>query len=112
MVKYNSNQLSAVFSALSDETRRGIIASLAKQTLSAQELAAPYSMSLPAISKHLKVLENADLVHREIKGRQHIFSLNVNSLVSANEWLEHHQQFWQKSLAKLDTYLKETKEQS
>lgn len=112
MVKYNSNQLNAIFSALSDETRRGIIASLTKESLSAQELAAPYSMSLPAISKHLKVLEKADLLQREVKGRQHIFSLNVESLARATEWLEQHQQFWHKSLTKLDTYLTKKKRQS
>jgi DNA-binding transcriptional ArsR family regulator len=105
MVKYNSTQLNSIFSALSDETRRGIVASLTKESLSAQQLAAPYSMSLPAISKHLKVLEKANLVEREIKGRQHIFSLNVKTMASASEWLEQHQKFWHQSLAKLDSYL-------
>ncbi len=105
MVKYNTEQLNRVFSALSDETRRGIIASLTRESLSAQELAAPYSISLPAISKHLKVLEKADLLQREVQGRQHIFSLNVKTLASASDWLEHHQKFWYQSLAKLDKYL-------
>ena len=105
MVKYNTEQLNRVFSALSDETRRGIIASLTRESLSAQELAAPYSISLPAISKHLKVLEKADLLQREVQGRQHIFSLNVQTLASASDWLEHHQKFWYQSLAKLDKYL-------
>ena len=112
MVKYNSTQLDAVFSALSDETRRGIIASLTDKSLSAQELAAPYSISLPAISKHLKVLEKADLLKREVQGRQHIFSLNVKTLSCASDWLEYHQQFWQKSMANLDNFLIKKKRKS
>ena len=106
MVKYNSEQLNNVFSALSDETRRGIIASLTNESLSAQELAAPYSISLPAISKHLKVLERAGLLCRDVQGRQHIFTLNVKTLACASEWLDHHQTFWEQSLGKLDKYLK------
>ena len=105
MVKYNSQHLNAVFSALSDETRRGIVASLTKKSLSAQELAAPYDMSLPAISKHLKVLEKAELVERDVQGRKHIFSLNVSTLAQASDWLEQHQKFWHQSLSKLDSYL-------
>ncbi|MCZ6803258.1 MAG: metalloregulator ArsR/SmtB family transcription factor [Proteobacteria bacterium] len=106
MVKYNTAQLNQIYSALSDQTRRGIIVSLTNQTQSAQKLAAPYEMSLPAISKHLKVLEKAKLVRREIKGRTHLFSLDVKTLQKASDWLIFHQQFWQQSLSKLEGFLK------
>jgi len=105
MVKYNTAQLDQIFSALSDKTRRGIIVNLTRKTLSAQELAAPYEMSLPAISKHLKVLETAKLVRRQIKGRTHLFSLDIKTIQKASDWLTFHQHFWQQNLSKLEDYL-------
>ena len=109
MVKYNTAQLDQIFSALSDQTRRGIVVNLTRQTLSAQELATPYEMSLPAVSKHLKVLERAKLVHRQIKGRTHLFSLNIKTLQKASDWLTFHQHFWQQNLSQLEDYLKTNK---
>lgn len=109
MVKYNTAQLDLIYSALSDQTRRGIIVNLTSRTLTAQELAAPYDMSLPAISKHLKVLEKAKLVRRQIKGRTHHFSLDIKTLQKASDWLTFHQQFWQQNLSNLEDFLKTNK---
>lgn len=105
MVKYNSAELDLVFSALSDQTRRGIIKNLTKQKRTAQELAAPFSISLPAVSKHLKVLERAGLIRREIRGRTHVFSLDIKSLQKASAWLKFHQDYWEQSLAKMEDFL-------
>ena len=105
MVKYNSAELDLVFSALSDQTRRGIVKGLTEKKRTAQELAAPFSISLPAISKHLKVLERAQLIRREIKGRTHVFSLEIESLEKASAWLKFHQEYWEQSLTKMEILL-------
>ena len=109
MVNYISPHLDSVFLALSDPTRRGMIHSLTGGRRTARELAAPFTISLPAVSKHLKILERARLIQRKIIGRTHIFSLDAKSLNHAAAWLAGHQRFWEQNLHKLDRYLKEEK---
>src|SRR6516165_2337153 len=88
MVKYYSEQLDRTFFALSDPTRRAIIGNLAaKGTCSVLELAEPFNMSLPASSKHMKLLENANLVTRKKEGRNHYLRLCATPMSEANEWI-------------------------
>jgi len=116
MVKYKLNKgsaaLSLIFFALSSEVRRGILAQLSKQGATAQELAAPHDVSLPAISKHLKVLEEAKLVTRRVEGRTHNFTLNVGAIETAEEWLELHRHFWEGSLKRLEEFVMKDKPKS
>jgi DNA-binding transcriptional ArsR family regulator len=107
MVKYYSEQLDRTFFALSDPTRRAIIGNLAaKGTCSVLELAEPFNMSLPAISKHLKLLENANLISRERKGRVHYLRLCGGPMSEASEWLAAYEIFWNRQLEALEQYLK------
>jgi DNA-binding transcriptional ArsR family regulator len=96
MVKYNTDNLNDVFSVLSDPTRRSIIEQLSKGERSVQELAQPFDMSLPAISKHLKVLENAGLVMHRKEGRYRYYSIKPDSMDNACEWMETLKQLWSK----------------
>jgi DNA-binding transcriptional ArsR family regulator len=105
-----SDMLDNTFAALADPTRRAIISHLAGEAASVSELAKPFQFSLPAISKHLKVLEGAGLILREKKGRVHRIHLVARPLKEASEWIEHYKAFWQQRLDALDTYLKEWKQ--
>jgi DNA-binding transcriptional ArsR family regulator len=105
MVKYSSDTLDKTFSALSDPTRRAILARLAEGDASVSELAAPFAMSLPAISKHLRVLEQAGLVERTKDGRVHRLRLVAQPLHDAAAWIAHYQRFWQQQLEVLADYL-------
>jgi DNA-binding transcriptional ArsR family regulator len=108
MVNYTrdeSSRLSSVFSALSDPTRRAIIARLARGEANAGELAAPFDMTLPAITKHLKVLERAGLLHREIDGRVHRCRLVAGPMDDAIAWITRHRKFWNDQLDGLAAYL-------
>src|SRR5271163_3448093 len=108
MVKHYSEQLDRTFFALSDPTRRAIIGNLAaKGTCSVLELAQPFDMSLPAISKHLKLLENANLIAREKRGRVHHLRLCSQPMREANDWLATYSQFWKIQLDSLEDYLVE-----
>ena len=106
MVKYSSDRLDATFSALADPTRRGMLATLASGEATVSDLAAPYDMSLAAASKHVKKLEAAGLVSREVKGRTHICRLEASALREAYEWTARYQQFWMDRLDALETALK------
>jgi DNA-binding transcriptional ArsR family regulator len=99
--------LTSVFAALAHPTRRGILAALARGEASAGELAAPFDVSLPAISRHLKTLEDAALVTREVRGRTHVLRLNPRPLQEVDGWLEPYRQAWETRLDRLDTYLEE-----
>jgi len=88
-------QLDRVFFALSDGTRRGILARLAQGSTTIGELAAPFEISKPAISKHMKILENAGLIARTITGRQHQCTLTTAGLKTAEDWLNFHREFWE-----------------
>lgn len=108
MVKHYSEQLDRTFFAISDPTRRAIIGNLAaKGTCSVLELAEPFNMSLPAISKHLKLLENANLITREVKGRVHYLRLSAEPMSEANEWLSNYSKFWINRLDSLERFLME-----
>jgi DNA-binding transcriptional ArsR family regulator len=111
MVKYTSEQLTTVFLALADPTRRAILARLTHGEASGTELARPFSISVPAISKHLRVLEHADLILHRKDGRTHRFRLAARPLKDAAAWLEHYRQFWEAQLDSLDTYLQVTSEE-
>ncbi len=108
MVKYYEEPLDYVFFALADNTRRCILLDLKKGYKTAQELAAPFTISLPAISKHLKILEKAKLLKREVKGRQHYFYLQSESFRSVDDWTSFFEEFWTENLENLDNLLQET----
>lgn len=105
MVKYSENELDSTFSALADPTRRAILARLAKGETQVTELAEPFGMSLPAVSRHLKVLEKANLIIRRKDGRIHRFTVNPEPMDSAKSWIEFHQRFWKQQLESLDRFL-------
>jgi DNA-binding transcriptional ArsR family regulator len=101
------DRLTQTFSALADPTRRAILARLASGEASVSELAAPFAMSLPAISKHLKVLEHAGLITRSREAQWRPCRLEPRPLKNAADWLEHYRIFWEQSLNRLEDYLKE-----
>ena len=105
MVNYQTNSLDAVFSALGDPTRRAILARLAQGETRVSELARPHHMSLPAISKHLRVLESAGLVRKEKHGRVINCSLAPDPLKGAADWIDQYRQFWEAQLDALAEYL-------
>ena len=110
MVNDSSGRLDTVFLALADPTRRAILERLARGEASGTELARPFSISVPAISKHLRVLEHADLIlHRKI-GRTHLFRLAASPMRDAATWLAQYQQFWEAQFDTLETYLQATSE--
>lgn len=102
--------LDEVFHALSDRTRRAMLARLAKGPATVTELARPFAMALPSASKHLKVLERACLVERVIDGRVHRCSLAPKALQDAGQWLEHYRAFWEGKLDFLAQYAESANE--
>lgn len=109
MVKYSSKTLNRTFAALADPTRRRILADLATGDQCVTRLARPYAMSLPAISKHLRVLEKAGLLRRRRYGRVHELQLDAAPLKHAARWVEEYRKFWEGSLDRLAEYLEKTK---
>jgi DNA-binding transcriptional ArsR family regulator len=108
MVKYNDDRLDRIFSALSDRTRRGLLARLgSRQTMSISELAEPLDMSLPAVMKHLDVLGDAGLIKRSKNGRTVSCVLDATPMQHANEWLERYQKFWTASFDRLAQFLED-----
>ncbi|MET0143945.1 MAG: metalloregulator ArsR/SmtB family transcription factor [Ilumatobacteraceae bacterium] len=103
----HSDRLDAAFAALADPTRRAIIARLTLGEASVTELARPFAMSQPAISKHLKVLERAGLVSRRRDAQRRPCRLNAPALRDATEWLDGYRQFWAESYERLDELLAE-----
>ena len=101
--------LDATFAALADPTRRAILARLAAGEASVTELAEPFAMSQPAISKHLRVLEHAGLISRGRDAQRRPRRLEAKPLAEANDWLEHYRQFWEQSFNRLDDLLDELK---
>jgi DNA-binding transcriptional ArsR family regulator len=108
MVKYSSRTLNRTFAALADPTRRRILAHLARGDQRVTHLARPHAMSLPAISKHLRVLEKAGLLRRRRYGRVHQMQLDAKPLKQAAEWVEEYRRFWEESLDRLAEYLEKT----
>ena len=106
---YEETTLDATFAALADPTRRAILARLATGQASVAELAAPFSMSQPAISKHLRVLERAGLISRSRDAQRRPRRLEARPLAQAAEWLEHYREFWEENFQRLDALLDELK---
>jgi len=106
----SSGRLDATFAALADPTRRAILARLASGEASVNELAEPFEMSQPAISKHLKVLERAGLISRGLDAQRRPRKLEAKPLAEANKWLEQYRQFWEASFGRLDALLLELKD--
>lgn len=107
MVKYSARMLDRTFGALADPTRRRILEQLSHGDRCVTDLARPYSMSLPAVSKHLRVLEKAGLIRRRRDGRVHHLKLDAEPMKQAQQWIEEYRRFWEESFDRLDEYLKE-----
>jgi DNA-binding transcriptional ArsR family regulator len=104
-----TDQLDATFAALADPTRRAILARLTSGQASVTELAEPFAMTQPAISKHLKVLERAGLISRGRDAQRRPCRLEAKRLAEANDWLENYRKFWEGSFQRLDAVLEEMK---
>lgn len=103
------SRLDATFAALADPTRRAILARLMSGEVTVMELAEPFAMSQPAISKHLKVLEHAGLISRGREAQRRPCRLEAKRLAEATQWLEEYRKFWEGSFQRLDTLLQELK---
>ena len=103
----SADPMSVTFAALSDPTRRAILERLASGEASVTELAAPFAMSAPAITKHLKVLERAGLISRSRDAQWRPCKLEAKPLQDASDWIEQYRQYWEESFDRLDDYLKE-----
>ena len=101
----DSAGLDAAFSAMADPTRRAILARLALADARVTEIAGDFPLSLNAISKHIKMLERAELVRREVRGREHVLSLNAGAMAGAAEWIGYYRQFWDNRLASLEAFV-------
>jgi DNA-binding transcriptional ArsR family regulator len=102
-----ADTLSQTFAALADPTRRAILTRLSAGERSVMELAKPFDMSLPAISKHLKVLQRARLITQTREAQWRPCRLNPEGLKNASQWIEHYRRFWEESLDRLDDYLRQ-----
>ena len=107
MVERNELRLDSVFHALGDATRRQMLRALAREEQTVGQLAAPFEMSLAAASKHVKALENAGLIRREVRGRTHVCRLDPGPLASAHRWLDFYARFWSERLDALERLLAE-----
>lgn len=106
MVDYHSERLDALFQALADPTRRAMLRRLAEGERNVGELAGPFDMTLAAASKHIKALERAGLVRREVRGRIHVCRLDAEPLHGGFEWLRHYERFWNQRLDDLEALLR------
>jgi len=104
------DRISTTFAALADPTRRAILARLAGGEASVTELAAPFEMTLPAVSKHIKVLERAGLIARGREAQWRPCRLQAGPLKEADEWIESYRRYWEESFVRLDEYLRELQE--
>ena len=107
MVELQTFEMNSVFHALGDATRRQMLRDLASGERTVSELAQPFAMSLAAASKHIKVLEGAGLIRREVRGRTHICRLDPGPLASAHEWLNFYERFWTSRLDELERLLRD-----
>ena len=105
MGEHSAAVLDRVFSAVSDPTRRAILARLADSDARVTDVARDFPISLNSTSKHIRVLEGAGLVRRSVRGREHILSLDAAPLGEAAEWIEHYRRFWSDQLAALDAFV-------
>lgn len=107
MVELNAPHLDSIFHALGDATRRRMLRELARGERTVGQLAEPFAISLAAASKHIKALENAGLIRREVRGRTHVCRLDPGPLASAHEWLRFYERFWTDRLDALERLLHE-----
>ncbi|MGF1574256.1 MAG: ArsR/SmtB family transcription factor [Sumerlaeia bacterium] len=103
----SAKRLDTVFKAVSDSTRRAILQQLSTGPKAVVEVAKGFSMSLPSVSKHIRVLEDAGLIKRRVEGRVHHLHLNAKPMKEATEWLEFYHQYWSLKLNSLERYLQE-----
>jgi len=106
MVELHTSQLDSIFHALGDTTRRRMLRELAGGERTVGQLAQPFAMSLAAASKHIKALENAGLLRREVRGRTHLCRLDPGPLASAHKWLSFYERFWTARLDELERLLR------
>jgi len=106
MVELQAGRLNAVFHALGDATRRQMLRELASGERTVGQLAEPFAISLAAASKHIKALESAGLIRREVRGRTHLCRLDPGPLASAQEWLSYYERFWTERLDVLERLLR------
>ena len=106
MVELETYRLDAVFHALGDATRRRMLRDLARGERTVSQLAEPFAISLAAASKHIKALENAGLIRREVRGRTHLCRLDPGPLASAHQWLSFYERFWAGRLDVLERLLR------
>ena len=104
--------LDQIFFALSDSTRRAIVARLADGSSTVGALAEPFSISAPAVSKHMKILERSGLISRRVEGRQHHCTLDPRALADAQDWISYYRDFWEARLDELASFLEESGETS
>lgn len=103
----SEEQINLIFHSLADPTRRGILQRLARSDLTVTEIAKPYDMSLPAISKHLKILEHAQLIGRKKHGREYQIHLEPQALKTVEEYIVFYKKFWNTRLSNLEKFLQE-----
>ena len=109
MVELNQTGLNGTYAALADPSRRAILSRLRRGAARVTEIAEPFEMSLNAVSKHIRVLERAGLIRREISGRDHFLSVNVQPLIEASKWIEEQKTFWEGRLDALESFLEQKK---
>ena len=107
MVELHAPEMNSIFHALGDATRRTMLRDLAARERTVSELAEPFAMSLAAASKHIRVLEHAGLIRREVRGRTHLCRLDPGPLASAHEWLSFYERFWTDRLNALERLLRQ-----
>ena len=107
MVEYREQHLNQTYAAIADPTRRAILTRLTQGDVRVTELAEPFAMSLNAVSKHVRVLERAGLVQRQVKGREHYLSLEAEPLRAALAWIDAYRQFWETRLDALESFLQQ-----
>ena len=100
------SELDLIFSALADPTRRGMLEQLADGEANVGTLAAPHDMSQPAVSKHVRVLEQAGLIRRTRYGREHRIQVNPDTIETASDWIGHYARFWRQQFDAVDAYIK------
>jgi DNA-binding transcriptional ArsR family regulator len=105
MVENTQHELDQIFAAVADPTRRAILTTLSRHRATVTELARPFPVSLNAISKHIKVLERAGLVRREVVGRKHYCYFEAQQLRRASAWIEHYRKFWEIRLDALERHI-------
>src|SRR3977135_1685099 len=110
MVELQAPQLNSIFHALGDATRRRMLRELASGERTVSQLAEPFAISLAAASKHIKALENAGLIRREVRGRTHLCRLDPGPLASAHQWLSFYETFWTERLDVLERLLRKEDE--